>query len=62
MLLKPDEGEIDVTLPDDVKLNVRMNSLGGPMYTDFEIIQTGGQPITEKNPSGGGLSVSASTG
>jgi hypothetical protein len=45
-------GSIDVTLPADVKLNVRMSSARGSMYTDFEITQTGGGPVTEKDPSG----------
>lgn len=54
MSFTTDKGEIDVTLPDDVKLDVQMSSVSGPMYTDFEIIRTGGQPILEKNVSSGG--------
>jgi hypothetical protein len=44
-------GSIHVTLPDDVKLNVRMSSARGAIYSDFDIQQTGGRPVTEKSDS-----------
>ena len=42
-------GDIDVTLPDDAKANVKMSSVQGSIYSDFEIRIGGGQPITEKS-------------
>jgi len=44
-------GDIDVTLPADTKANVKMSSIQGSIYSDFEIRLTGGQPVTEKNDS-----------
>ncbi len=40
-------GDIDVTLPDDVKANVKLSTVQGSIYSDFEIKMTSGQPITE---------------
>jgi putative adhesin len=44
-------GDVDVTLPADVKANVKMRSLRGSIYSDFEMKLTGGQPQTT---AGGG--------
>jgi DUF4097 and DUF4098 domain-containing protein YvlB len=54
MALATDKGDIDVTLPDGVKLDVQMDSVGGPMYTDFEIIGTGAPLFAERAPLDGG--------
>jgi hypothetical protein len=43
-------GDIDVTLPADTKANVKMSSVQGAIYSDFEI-RLGGQTITEKSDS-----------
>ena len=43
-------GPIDVTLPADLKANLKMRSFNGSIWTDFEVKVTGGQPIT----TGGG--------
>jgi hypothetical protein len=43
-------GTIDVTLPADLKANLKMRSFNGSIWTDFEVKLTGGQPIT----TGGG--------
>jgi hypothetical protein len=47
-------GDIDVTLPSAVKLNVKASTTQGAIYSDFEI-RLGGQPATEKNTSGNGM-------
>ena len=44
-------GDIDVALPADARANVKMSSLQGEIYSDFEIRLTGGQPVTEKSDS-----------
>ncbi len=44
-------GDLDVTLPADVKATVKMSSVQGAIYSDFEIRMGGGQPITEKSNS-----------
>ena len=44
-------GDIDVTLPDDVKANVKISTTQGSIFSDFEIKLTGGQPITETSGS-----------
>jgi DUF4097 and DUF4098 domain-containing protein YvlB len=43
-------GSLDVTLPADLKANLKMRSLHGSVYSDFEMRLTGGQPTT----TGGG--------
>jgi len=48
-------GDIDVTLPAGVKLNVKASSVQGAIYSDFEIALGRGQPATERNTSGSGL-------
>ncbi len=44
-------GDLDITLPADVKASVKMSSVQGAIYSDFEIRLGGGQPITEKSNS-----------
>jgi hypothetical protein len=43
-------GDIDVALPDDVKLNVKMSTLQGSIYSDFEI-QLNDRQITQASGS-----------
>jgi DUF4097 and DUF4098 domain-containing protein YvlB len=43
-------GTIDVTLPADLKANLKMRSFNGSIWTDFEVKVSGGQPVT----TGGG--------
>jgi DUF4097 and DUF4098 domain-containing protein YvlB len=42
-------GDVDVTLPPDIKANIKMKSENGEIYSDFEVALkgTGSQPITE---------------
>jgi hypothetical protein len=49
-------GNVDVTLPADVKANVRMKTDNGEIYSDFDVkLDTSAhQPIVEGNKSGGG--------
>ena len=47
-------GDIDVTLPADVKVNIKASTTQGSIYSDFELKLTGGQPITEKNDTSDG--------
>ena len=43
---------MDVTLPADLKANLKLMSVHGEIYSDFEIkADAGGQPITEKSDS-----------
>jgi hypothetical protein len=42
-------GAIDVTLPADLKANVKIKTNHGEIFSDFDITLTGGRPITEKN-------------
>ncbi len=44
-------GSIEVTLPADLKANLKMRSFHGSIWSDFEMKLTGGQPVTS---SGGG--------
>jgi len=48
-------GDIDVTLPADIKANVKMKTDNGEIYSDFDV-QLGNprQPIVEGNRSGNG--------
>jgi hypothetical protein len=48
-------GDIDVTLPADVKAAVKMSTVQGAIYSDFEIRMGGGQPVTEKANSPEGV-------
>jgi DUF4097 and DUF4098 domain-containing protein YvlB len=45
-------GVIDVTMPADLKANVRFKTLHGPIYSDFEV--TMGGSLTEPDGSGQG--------
>jgi hypothetical protein len=47
-------GPIDVTLPADVKANLKLRALQGEVYTDFDVKLTpvAGETLTEKNASG----------
>lgn len=45
-------GNVDVTLPADLKANLKLRSFRGEIWSDFEMKLTGGQPAT----SGGGSS------
>ena len=42
-------GNIDVTLPADLKANLKLRSLHGEIYSDFEIKLAGSQPVTTKD-------------
>ena len=48
-------GDVDVTLPADVKANVKMKTDNGEIYSDFDVKLDGSsrQPIVEGNRSGG---------
>ncbi|HTS27180.1 MAG TPA: DUF4097 family beta strand repeat-containing protein [Bryobacteraceae bacterium] len=39
-------GSLDVTLPSDVKANLRLRSFRGEIWSDFDMKLTGGQPTT----------------
>jgi DUF4097 and DUF4098 domain-containing protein YvlB len=43
-------GDIDVTLPGDVKANVRIKSNMGEIYSDFDIALKAAPPVTEASP------------
>jgi len=42
-------GAIDVTLPADLKANIKLKTNHPDIFSDFDIRLTGGRPITEKN-------------
>ncbi|HEY7117977.1 MAG TPA: DUF4097 family beta strand repeat-containing protein, partial [Tepidisphaeraceae bacterium] len=44
-------GSVEVTLPPDLKANLKMRSFNGSIWSDFEIKLTGGQPV---QTTGGG--------
>jgi hypothetical protein len=44
-------GTIDVSLPPDLKANLKMRSFNGSIWTDYEVKLSGGQPIST---TGGG--------
>ncbi len=46
-------GDVDVTLPADFKANLKMRSLRGSIYSDFEMKLTSGQPQTTSGGSDG---------
>ncbi|HWC95518.1 MAG TPA: DUF4097 family beta strand repeat-containing protein [Candidatus Sulfopaludibacter sp.] len=48
-------GEIDVTLPADVKANVKLRALRGEIWSDFDVKLTGSAPITRGTSGGGRL-------
>jgi hypothetical protein len=59
-------GGIDVTLPHDVKANVRMRTVNGSVWSDFEIKLQGGLTVTRGGTmngtiNGGGVEASFST-
>ncbi len=43
-------GDIDVTLPDSVKANVRMKTDNGEIYSDFDVKLDGGSRIVSNEP------------
>ena len=45
-------GSIDVTLPADLKANLKMRSFNGSIWSDFEMKLTGGQPVTTQRRLG----------
>ncbi|SPE34690.1 conserved exported hypothetical protein [Candidatus Sulfopaludibacter sp. SbA3] len=47
-------GEIDVTLPADVKANVKLRALRGEIWSDFEVKLTGSSNMTRLNRPGAG--------
>ncbi len=51
-------GDVDVTLPADFKANLKMRSLRGSIYSDFEMKLTGGQPQTTSGGQEGKFRVS----
>ena len=42
-------GAIDVTLPADLKANIKIKTNHGDVFSDFDVKLTGGRPLTEKN-------------
>ncbi len=50
-------GNVDISLPADVKANVKMKTDNGEIYSDFDVkLDTSArQPIVEGNRSGGGM-------
>jgi hypothetical protein len=46
-------GDVDVTLPADFKANLKMRSLRGSIYSDFEMKLSSGQPQTTSGGSDG---------
>jgi DUF4097 and DUF4098 domain-containing protein YvlB len=44
-------GEIDVTLPADLKANVKLRALRGEIWSDFDVKLTGSAPITRSGGS-----------
>ncbi len=47
-------GDIDVTLPPDIKANVKMKSDQGDIYSDFEIRMDAPRPVVEEGKEKGG--------
>jgi DUF4097 and DUF4098 domain-containing protein YvlB len=47
-------GTIDVTLPPDLKANLRMRSSQGSIYSDFDMTVTNGRATTQKNNTSDG--------
>jgi hypothetical protein len=39
-------GDVDVTLPADIKANVKLRSVHGSVWSDFDVKLTTGQPVT----------------
>jgi hypothetical protein len=61
-----ENGAIDVSLPADVKANVKMRTINGSIWTDFEMRIAGGQPVERRGTmngtiNGGGVEASFST-
>jgi len=46
-------GNVDVTLPADLKANLRLRSFRGEIWSDFDMKLTGGQPTTSNGGSNG---------
>ena len=46
-------GNVDVTLPADLKANLKLRSFRGEIWSDFDMKLTGGQPTTTKGDSNG---------
>ena len=46
-------GTVDVTLPADLKANVKLRSFRGEIWSDFDMKLTGGQPATTKGDANG---------
>jgi DUF4097 and DUF4098 domain-containing protein YvlB len=44
-------GSIDVTLPADLKANLKIRSFNGSIWSNFEMKLTGGQPVTSSGGS-----------
>lgn len=42
-------GSINVTLPADLKADIKLKTNHGEIFSDFDVKLTGGHPITEKN-------------
>jgi len=47
-------GSIDVTLPADLKADIKLKTNHGEIFSDFDVKLTGGHPITEKNDTSDG--------
>jgi hypothetical protein len=45
-------GEIDVTLPADLKANVKLRALHGEIWSDFDMKLTGSSPSSSRTPAG----------
>jgi hypothetical protein len=61
-----ENGAIDVSLPADVKANVKMRTVNGSIWTDFEMRIAGGQTVERRGTmtgtiNGGGVEASFST-
>jgi len=66
MSFSSNNGAIDVTLPADVKANVRMRTVNGSVWSDFEIKLQGGLTVTRGGTmagtiNGGGVEASFTT-
>ncbi|HEY2014437.1 MAG TPA: DUF4097 family beta strand repeat-containing protein [Bryobacteraceae bacterium] len=46
-------GSVDVTLPADLKANIKLRAVRGAIYSDFEMKLTGGQPATTNGGADG---------
>jgi hypothetical protein len=44
---------VDVTLPGDLKANLKLRSFRGEIWSDFEMKLTGGQPTTSSGGANG---------